>query len=249
MFLLRMLRNLKQARKAKRINAWLADYSSALKQPDARARFDEIYKNQLWSRIGKTRETESGVGSTLKATKLFREELERFLTTLPPGLLFDAPCGDLNFMRRVQLPKGWSYLGADIVSDLVDDLRRRFPDREFIQFDLTSDPFPAADVWLCRACLFHLSYADIIKALSNFVRSSVPLAMLTSHLCDDNRDIVTGDFRELNLMRPPFNFQRPSVQLRDEPYGSMGVWRREEIADFLARYDTSVGVSAPVAGS
>jgi hypothetical protein len=54
------------------------------------------------------------------------------------------------------------------------------PGLVFIHFDITRDPFPASDVWHCRDCLFHLSFLDIAKALTNFQASAIPYALLTS---------------------------------------------------------------------
>lgn len=89
-------------------------------------------------------------------------------------------------------------------------------------------------VWLCRACLFHFSFADIRAALQNFARSSGRLAIITSEKgIATNTDIATGDYRRLDLMLPPFNLPVPIGTLRDLPGQIAGVWSREQIATTL----------------
>jgi hypothetical protein len=142
-------------------------------------------------------------------------------------------------MSRVRFPAGWSYIGGDISPAALRDARRFAPDRDFREFDLLTDPFPASDAWLCRACLFHLSFADIRAVLENFVRSDGRLAIITSHTeVATNGDIATGDYRPLDLTAPPINLPKPSRFLRDistvaSPWIA-GIWSREEIASSLA---------------
>jgi hypothetical protein len=232
-------RSLKLRWKQLRTARWRREYQNAISEPDYRRRFDRLYVQRLWSRIAGTQETGCGGGSTLEATQVFRDELERFLAAQPPGVFFDAPCGDFYFMSRVRFPAGWSYIGGDISPAALRDARRFAPDRDFREFDLLTDPFPASDAWLCRACLFHLSFADIRAVLENFVRSDSKLAIITSHIeVPTNSDIATGDYRPLDLTAPPINLPKPSRFLRDistvaSPWIA-GVWSREEIASSLA---------------
>jgi SAM-dependent methyltransferase len=213
---------------------WTLEYEAILAEPDRRTRFDRIYRRKIWSRIAKRRDSASGEGSSLDATSAFRDDLQSFLRGRRPGVFLDAPCGDLNFMSRVQFPPGWAYVGADIAPTLISDMRKRFPALTFREFDMTSDPFPASDVWLCRACLFHFSFADIRATLENFARSPGGLAIITSDKgIVTNTDIPTGDYRRLDLTLPPFNLPAPTIALRDLPGQIAGVWSREQIAAML----------------
>jgi hypothetical protein len=216
---------------------WTLEYEAVLAEPDRRSRFDRIYRRKIWSRIAKHRESASGEGSSLDKTTHFRTDLERFLQAAPPGIFLDAPCGDLNFMPYVQFPPAWDYIGADIAPSLIRDLKKKFPAMRFREFDLIIDQFPASDVWLCRACFFHFSYADIHAALQNFARSAGQIAIITSNTgITGNTDIRTGDFRQLDLMLPPFNLPKPAVALRDLPGQIAGVWTRAEIAAALDNF-------------
>jgi hypothetical protein len=105
----------------------------------------------------------------------------------------------------------------------------------FIEFDLTKDAFLPCDVWLCRACLFHLSFEDIVKVLKNFAKSTGRLALISNHHgVLKNADITTGDYRPLDLTLPPISLPPPRRLLTDKPHGeneiTVGIWQREEIA-------------------
>jgi SAM-dependent methyltransferase len=232
-------RSLKMRWKRFRSARWRREYSDALAEPDYRKRFDRLYAQRLWSRIAGTQETGCGGGSTLEATQIFRDELERFLSAQAPGVFFDAPCGDFYFMSRVRFPPGWTYIGGDISPAALRDARQVAPGRDFREFDLLTDPFPASDAWLCRACLFHLCFADIRMVLENFARSDGKLAIITSHTgVPANVDMPTGDYRPLDLTAPPINLPKPARFLRDlstvsSPWVA-GIWSRQEIASALA---------------
>ena len=110
------------------------------------------------------------------------------------------------------------YIGADVLPELVESNQRRWetPARTFITLDLIRDPLPAADLLLCRDCLVHLSNADISSALGNIRRSGIQWFLTTTFPgCAANDDIVTGDWRPLNLQLPPFSLPAPR-ELVDE---------------------------------
>jgi hypothetical protein len=67
---------------------------------------------------------------------------------------------------------------------------------------------------MVRDCLFHLSYADIDKFLSNIANMNFRFLLTTTHEVTvgfQNKDIITGDFRRIDLFSPPFNFRKDSV--------------------------------------
>jgi len=212
---------------------------------DNRTVFSLIYRNQWWDAGG---ESVSGPGSTMAFTETFRSRFEELLADKRITILFDAPCGDWNWMRHVRFPENMRYIGGDIVPDLVSRLREQFdgPQRSFRIFDITTDEFPKADLWLCRDCLAHLSFRDIRRALANFCRSQIRYAAISSYIIDGaNSDIASGGFRELDLTRAPFHFPPPEFAINDWPDSEnirkVGLWRREQIADVLARAGSPAG--------
>jgi hypothetical protein len=221
------------------------DRTKMLEIENAEKRFTQIYEHNYW----KSGESRSGAGSTLDAAHLFAAEIKKFIESRNIKVLLDAPCGDWNWMRHVELPLDLKYLGGDIVAPLIETLIEKHggDNRYFFQFDICKDSFPAAEVWLCRDCLFHLSFSDIASAFENFSKSECSYALITTHYeHPENRDIETGDFRFLNLSANPFNLPRPSEFLEEKVVNEVrmvGLWSRQQIADALARYRNLVRTS------
>jgi hypothetical protein len=181
---------------------------------DHRSVFAHIFHDRFWGDY----ESVSGMGSRMSQTETIRVQLPLIFQEYAVKTLFDAPCGDLNWMKEILAATDIDYIGGDIVPEVVDLARRNSPDPafRFSVFDIAEDPFPAADLWLCRDVLFHLSFATIAMALNNFCRSDIPLMLVTTHTDDSvkNRNIVTGDFRYIDLFKPPFSWPESMVLKR-----------------------------------
>ena len=202
-----------------------------------RDRFARIFETNLWGSDASV----SGSGSAPDQTRVIRSQLPPLLRRLRVATMLDIPCGDFGWMRKVPLD-GITYTGADIVPELVAKNRSEHGNdrRRFEVLDLTTDPLPPVDLMFCRDCLVHLSNAHIRQALQN-VRASGSTWLLTTtfpaHWQDG--DLEDGDWRPLNLERPPFSLPPPLVLVNEgcsEHDGafadkSLGLWR---IADLPA---------------
>lgn len=166
------------------------------------------------------------------------------LQRLDARRLLDVPCGDFNWMSQVDL-SGIDYIGGDIVDSIVDANRERYESqtREFLKMDLTRGPLPNADVILCRDCLVHFSFANIIAAFRTMKASGAQFLITTTFLDREvNKDIVDGDWQPLNLVQSPFLLPPPhSVILEDcmEEGGAyadkaLAVWRVSDLPTELA---------------
>jgi hypothetical protein len=175
--------------------------------------FRDIHRRHHWSGSG----SPSGAGAADEQTARLRAELPPLVAYLGVHTLLDLPCGDFSWMATIDLPVE-RYIGADLLPELIAPLEQRYGNvrRQFMVLDLTRDPLPAADLLLCRDCLVHLSLADIRLALRNVARSRIAW-LLTTTFPDggENEDIVTGDWRVLDLERPPFLFP-PPIRLLNE---------------------------------
>jgi hypothetical protein len=80
--------------------------------------FGKIFRENEW----KDRESVSGHGSTLYNTTIIRKALPKLLKQYAVVRFLDAPCGDFNWMRHVDMPNNVEYLGCDIVIDLIKNL-------------------------------------------------------------------------------------------------------------------------------
>jgi hypothetical protein len=203
----------------------------------AEAVFARIYRQNAWC----GEESASGSGSSLAATAAVRRELPLLLARLGCASLLDAPCGDFWWLKDSPLPIA-SYCGVDIVPAVVAGNRARHaaPGRTFLCLDVRRDPLPPADLVLSRDLLVHLSFRDAWSTLANFRRSGAAWLLTTTFARQlQNRDAVTGEWRPLNLERPPFDLPPPLALLDEqcpEADGrglakSLGLWR---VADLPA---------------
>jgi hypothetical protein len=217
---------------------------------DPKVIFEIIHQLNIWDDA----ESVSGPGSTLAYTENLRSRLPLLFDQLAIRRLFDAPCGDFNWMGEVVRASSIQYRGGDIVPALVKNNQARFGSTRvnFQGFDIILDRFPDADLWLCRDCLFHLTYQQIYAALKNFTESSIPYALLTNHRdagAASNHDISTGDCRGLDLMAAPFQLPADIICRIQEGVApttnhEMCLWTREQILDSLPRFKAALDVKA-----
>jgi hypothetical protein len=190
--------------------------------------FSEIYQKNTWG----DGESVSGPGSRLDRTDKVRAALPSLLARYECHSMLDIPCGDYNWMKTLDLEI--DYLGADIVSELVklDQEKYARRNRKFVVMDLLHDPIPRVDLILCRDCLVHFSHANIMTALGN-IKASGSKYLLTTTFPQrpQNPNIVTGEWRPVNLMTSPFHMPAP-LELVDDSYDSpnyfdkyLGLWK------------------------
>ena len=182
--------------------------------PDLNQRFTRIFTANEW----RDSESKSGTGSNLEQTAVLRERLPALLAELGIRTLLDIPCGDFYWMQHMDLPLE-RYIGADIVTELVDSNRSRHASsvREFVRLDLVKDSLPKVDLVFCRDCLVHLSNENIRKAVANIKRSGSRYLLTTGFSeLKENVDILNGNWRRLNLTLAPFFFPPPSLIVCEE---------------------------------
>jgi SAM-dependent methyltransferase len=207
----------------------------------------------------------SGSGSTLEQTQVIRNEIPKLLREFQVQSILDAPCGDLYWMRHVDLG-GIHYIGADIVAELIRRNIAAFgtsDKRHFIVCDLGRDNLPKVDLVLCRDCLVHLKLADALEVIRNIKRSGARFLLVTTHVhCGLNRELGPNFFRPLNLQLPPFELSPPlrliSEQCTEQDAADkcLGLWDiqteklgRESLTDSVVRRWWSALVTSVGAGS
>ncbi len=211
-----------------------------LNMPSVEERFTWIYEKNFWG----SKESFSGTGSTLQYTENLRCKLPEIFKKFSIKSVFDAPCGDFNWMKKFLQEVNIRYIGGDIVAPLIDHHSTQYGKEgvEFIHIDLIKDNFPSADLMICRDCIFHLSYEDTFSVLKGFLRSGIPYLLTSSHKNIDafkNHDIKTGDFRFIDLFSAPYHFPYdPLFTIEDwlppdiERY--MCLWSREQVSKALS---------------
>jgi SAM-dependent methyltransferase len=191
--------------------------------------FNDIYLKNHW----RDQESHSGTGSNQVQTTEVKRILLEAIHSFEMTSMLDAPCGDFNWMKEVPL-KDVKYYGADIVEDLINRNNKDYAsaNRSFFYADITSSDLPEVDLLFCRDCLVHLSYKDINKAIENIKRSRTRYLLTTTFVAHTNYDIVTGNWRPVNLESAPFNFPAPikvfnELCTEDQRYAdkSLALWR------------------------
>lgn len=202
-----------------------------------------VFETKSWA--GKSgAHPRSGPGSDMASTERLRAALPGLFDRYQVKTLIDAPCGDWFWMQAVDL-SGIIYIGGDISANLIAENQARFaaPNISFRHLDITSDPLPAGDLFLCRDCLFHLKFWLRWKFFENFAASENRLLLLTMHHVTENQPVLAnGGFQRFNPTLAPFHLPSPLELIRETPDGtseaearSLGLWSREQVADALAR--------------
>ncbi|MDB9986894.1 methyltransferase domain-containing protein [Candidatus Pelagibacter sp.] len=187
------------------------EYKKMLNHNEIKDRFIIIYNKNLWS----SKESKSGEGSEVKQTKNLSLWLKKNLKKFKINTFVDAPCGDLNWIKKILNKLDINYVGIDIVPQIIKKNKKNFSSKK-IKFEvknICSDKLPKCDLLMVRDCLFHLSYKDINKFLKNLSRTQYKYLLTTTHIETNiiNHDIVTGDFRTFDLFASPFNFKKKDV--------------------------------------
>ena len=202
-------------------------------------RFENIFKNNSWGGHNSV----SGRGSDLDQTEHIIREIPALFKDMGISTILDIPCGDFNWMRNIDL-SGIKYIGADIVKEIVKNNKNQYEKNNvsFRHMNLIEDTLPQVDLILIRDCLVHMSYDDIFKLLNN-VCNSMSQYLLTTSFTDrqDNKDIITGEWRPLNLQIAPFSFPKPIRIINERctqgklSYAdkSLGLWEISDIVKTL----------------
>jgi hypothetical protein len=202
-------------------------HSSNLERLELADKFCYIHRTNMWGSPDST----SGVGSSFDATVPVRRGLAEVCRRYAIKSLLDAPCGEASWITASSLPIQ-TYIGLDIVPELIaQNLACRLSsDREFRVADLTKDPLPACDLILCRDCLVHLRFANIQRVISNVKKSGSKYLLTTTFINHErNEDIADGDWRLLNLEKPPFNFPEPILLINEECTEIGGAYRDKSL--------------------
>jgi len=167
--------------------------------------FRFIYEQNLWG----DKESVSGEGSSSNQTEVIIKEVPKLIKKYRIKSILDVPCGDFNWIRNV-VNDNLIYVGGDIVGPIIKKNQRQYTrdNIKFIKINLISDPLPAADLLICRDCFVHFSYEDIKKSLNNIRKRKIKYLLLTTYTeRTHNRNILTGDWRPLNMEIRPFYLQ------------------------------------------
>ncbi|MBI4118482.1 MAG: class I SAM-dependent methyltransferase [Parcubacteria group bacterium] len=166
--------------------------------------FDEIYKKHKWL-FG------SGSGSVAVLNRPYIRFVNSVLEKHSDiHTVVDIGCGDWQIGQNLELGNK-DYVGCDISRFILEKTKQKFasPRRRFIHLDAVTDELPQGDLVIVRDVLQHLSNKEVARVLSKL--GKYKYAIIQNDIRSGgtrNRDIRTGDFRQLDITAPPFNATR-----------------------------------------
>jgi hypothetical protein len=181
-----------------------------------KAVMQQIYEANLWGKNGD--DFYSGEGSHHpKIVVPYVKALSSFLTSfISPITICDLGCGDFNIGSQL-LPFSKEYFAVDIVPELIEHLKKQYPQKElsFFCLDIAKDELPKADCVIIRQVLQHLSNKEIKEIVPKLY--DYKYVILTEHLplgkFEANKDIISGQGIRLkkksglDITKSPFNFK------------------------------------------
>ena len=164
-------------------------------------------------------ETFCGRGSTLRRTKKIRKQLPGIFHRFGIRTLLDVPCGDCNWISRMDLPV--KYYGIDLSERNVNAaLEREWKNpswkRRIIQGNCLTAHWPKVDAILSRDFFQHLSIDDIHAMLVRIKTSGAKYLFGTCYTKDINREIDEKMYRPVNIEIEPFNFGKPMMKIEEQ---------------------------------
>lgn len=183
-------------------------YALGIAESSCEKIFTHIYNVALWGRNDRG-QAFSGMGSLRENCVEYMAFLEKFMIEHNVKSVFDAGCGDWEFSRFLNW-SGIDYLGCDVVAGVINENIKNFGSKniKFINGDFLSIELPKADLFVCKQVFQHLSNREIIdflKKLKNFKYCLITNDVDPKTLSSKNEDIKTGEYRWVDLSKPPFN--------------------------------------------
>jgi len=191
--------------------------------------FTDIYEERRWGN-----NPLSGPGSTHEVTAPLLPQVCKLLRDREIKSIIDVGCGDASWISQIPWhDMGIKYLGCDIVHQLIEDCQAKYTSQNmrFCVRDAATSQIPRYDLIIWRDVAIHLTNEEVNAAISKF-RASGSKYLLATTFPETliNTDIVTGDWRILNMTMEPFDLGEPVCILPEfSPDGnyldkSLGLW-------------------------
>jgi SAM-dependent methyltransferase len=190
--------------------------------------FKYIFSSGYWSDYNSdTSKSVSGKGSSLVNTLHLKNELKIFFREKKIKKILDIGCGDFNWMSNLLKDIEYeSYLGVDIVKQLVDDNSEKYGSEKvkFLTNDIVGKNIDFTDEFdfiLVRHVFIHLKNSNIIKTLNKIKKFNFKYLAITSDPYRlINMDLKTeGRFRDINLTIDPFNLRDTNKIIKESAPG------------------------------
>jgi hypothetical protein len=180
-------------------------------------------------------DTVCGWGSTVEHTRNIRTLLPRLLSEYGIESVNDAGCGDLFWLKTIDLKNMVDYQGYDLYRRSTwDDLEKEGWKLGIL--DITTESMREADLAICRDVFIHLSNKLVMDALDR-IKTKHKYLLATNFLSPgmEDHDYMFDNFSrisstsmhhsKIDLRLPPFNLGSPlKIIPEDYPYKSTSLW-------------------------
>ncbi len=161
--------------------------------------FDTIYEKKLWG-IG------SGRGSHPSESAPYIDFVISFMRLHGLKSILDLGCGDGRVGSNFQC----EYTGVDVHAAQLEKLRRRYPEKQWIEADFFEqiEGLPPADLILCKDVLHHWPnwmVRDFLTRLRKLNKWEVALFCQDRLQVSPTADCPLGSYRAVNWKMPPLS--------------------------------------------
>lgn len=199
--------------------------------PTNAERFSEVFRRRVWA----TGSSASGEGSERDSPCVTHSVavLRHVVKEFGVQSIADVPCGDFHwFDLFLDDHPAISYVGYDVVDEVIKQNALRHPERVFVTLDVTQQAPGQADLVFCKDLINHLLERDVWSALANIVASGSRYVLITSNKGFSNSELNLtrpGASRLLDLTLPPYNLPPP---IQGDHY--LSLWSVAQIAEHLS---------------
>ena len=186
--------------------------------------FTSIYKSNHWVQnsggLPEKYVSLSGHGSNVNTTQ-YKNLNANFKSMLEKYNIFsiiDMPCGDFLWIKNTIIEKKIRYLGIDIVDELIAKNNSDYKNNhiEFFAKDIVDFKTEKKyDLVLIRDLFIHIKNSDILKIINNLKKMQIKYVALNHYEISQNKDVIVGKHRKVNIMSEPFNLPKPIFSFND----------------------------------
>ena len=186
--------------------------------------FTSIYKSNHWVQnsggLPEKYVSLSGHGSNVNTTQYknlnvnFKSMLEKYNIFS----IIDMPCGDFLWIKNTIIEKKIRYLGIDIVDELIAKNNSDYKNNhiEFFAKDIVDFKTEKKyDLVLIRDLFIHIKNSDILKIINNLKKMQIKYVALNHYEISQNKDVIVGKHRKVNIVSEPFNLPKPIFSFND----------------------------------
>ena len=173
--------------------------------------FTNLYQTAAWG-VNEEGIGSSGPDSQLENSLEYIAFLQDFIRQNKIRTVLDVGCGDWSFSKAIR----WGnvrYIGIDIVKPVIERNQKIYGSDKvtFLCGDMCEMELPKADLIICKDVLQYLPKSKINKFLK--ITDTYKYCLLVNDLdqSGENKSVVTGDHRPLDLTEPPFHVEGANI--------------------------------------